>query len=381
MQCLPDSKLLIVLSQQAQSGTQAISECAGFRFLVAERSTRRLGCNENCVNRVNCYYADHDKQAKLRPGTSVRRSAIMGASAVGRGCSPGSSVGGGQAESDCLPNFRTLRPDHYCGAAGSSLDGCISGPFHLSMPADADRQPIRLANLERHFVRGHVERPRARTMVSRLASWDDGLDLEEETEASMQACVVSHFGCGIITWTLPYLFQTPPGWSLLARGPANWPFDGVSPLEGIVETDQAASTFTMNWKITRPDFTVRFDRGDPICMIVRAAAGGVGGVRAEVPQHRRLRLIAAALLGLAEKPDEFPEEDRKGRPQRNRARLAKKLLPGRGTWIRSGFKSMSRAFRSRSSSRQKNNAWLCRHELGVAGDRRVCWMLSSVRRR
>ena len=107
----------------------------------------------------------------------------------------------------------------------------------------------------------------------KIAFLDDGLDLEPETQASLEACVVSHFGCGIITWTLPYLFQTPPGWSLLARGPANWPFDGVSPLEGIVETDQAASTFTMNWKITRPDFTVRFDRGDPICMIVPQQRG------------------------------------------------------------------------------------------------------------
>ncbi len=102
---------------------------------------------------------------------------------------------------------------------------------------------------------------------------DDELDLEDDTLAAMQASVVSHFGCGIITWTLPYLFQTPPGWSLLARGPANWPFDGVAPLEGIVETDQAASTFTMNWKITRPDFTIQFDRGDPICMIVPQRRG------------------------------------------------------------------------------------------------------------
>src|SRR5437762_4883338 len=32
--------------------------------------------------------------------------------------------------------------------------------------------------------------------------------------------VQSHFGYGIITWAVPYLFRTPPGYNLLARGPA-----------------------------------------------------------------------------------------------------------------------------------------------------------------
>src|SRR5262245_61124781 len=31
---------------------------------------------------------------------------------------------------------------------------------------------------------------------------------------------ISHFGHGILTFSLPYLFRTPPGYSLLARGPA-----------------------------------------------------------------------------------------------------------------------------------------------------------------
>ena len=60
----------------------------------------------------------------------------------------------------------------------------------------------------------------------------------------------SHFGHGILTWHLPYLFRTPPGWNLLARGPANRPKAGVSPLEGLVETDWAVATFTMNWQLT-----------------------------------------------------------------------------------------------------------------------------------
>jgi hypothetical protein len=78
----------------------------------------------------------------------------------------------------------------------------------------------------------------------------------------------SHFGCGIVTWNLPWVFRTPPGCDLLVRGPANWPKDGAAPLEGLVETDWSAASFTMNWKLTRPGLTVTFHAGDPLCMLV-----------------------------------------------------------------------------------------------------------------
>jgi hypothetical protein len=79
--------------------------------------------------------------------------------------------------------------------------------------------------------------------------------------------VSSHFGYGILTWKIPFLFRTPPGWDLWVRGPANAPKDGVSPLEGIVEADWSSATFTMNWKLTRPGLSVTFDLDEPICMI------------------------------------------------------------------------------------------------------------------
>jgi uncharacterized protein DUF6065 len=78
----------------------------------------------------------------------------------------------------------------------------------------------------------------------------------------------SHFGFGILTWHLPMLFRTPPGYNLLARGPANYPKDGVYPLEGIVETDWSSASFSMSWKFTRPLMSVRFEVDEPICMIV-----------------------------------------------------------------------------------------------------------------
>lgn len=95
----------------------------------------------------------------------------------------------------------------------------------------------------------------------------------------------SHFGNGILTWHLPMLFRTPPGYNLLVRGPANHPKDAVSPLEGIVETDWASASFSMSWKFTRKLMPVRFEVDEPICMIVPQRRGELEEF---VPELRRI---------------------------------------------------------------------------------------------
>jgi hypothetical protein len=62
------------------------------------------------------------------------------------------------------------------------------------------------------------------------------------------------------------------------KGPTNWIKDGVQALEGIVETDWLPSTFTMNWKLTRSKYPVRFERGEPICMVVPVTRGLAEGL-------------------------------------------------------------------------------------------------------
>lgn len=96
----------------------------------------------------------------------------------------------------------------------------------------------------------------------------------------------SHFGYGIITFGVPYLFRTPPGINLLARGPANLPKDGAAPLEGLVETDWSVATFTMNWKLTRANHPVRFEKDEPFCMVVPQRRDGLESF---VPEFRDLR--------------------------------------------------------------------------------------------
>lgn len=74
----------------------------------------------------------------------------------------------------------------------------------------------------------------------------------------------SHFGSGVLTFRVGYLFETEEGYNLWITGPVNAPKDGIAPLSGIVETDWMPYTFTMNWRFTRPG-TVRFEAGEPFC--------------------------------------------------------------------------------------------------------------------
>jgi Family of unknown function (DUF6065) len=93
---------------------------------------------------------------------------------------------------------------------------------------------------------------------------------------------VSHFGHGILTFHIPCLFRTEPGIDLLVQGPVNRPKDAIAPLSGIVETDWAPYTFTMNWQFTRPGIAVRFEKGEPFCHVWPLQRGALQTVEPEV---------------------------------------------------------------------------------------------------
>jgi hypothetical protein len=88
----------------------------------------------------------------------------------------------------------------------------------------------------------------------------------------------SHFGGGIVSFNIPYLFRTPPGINLWVKGPSNWLKDGAQALEAIVEADWMVASFSMNWRLTRPNHPVRFERGEPICMVVPVPRGLAEGL-------------------------------------------------------------------------------------------------------
>jgi hypothetical protein len=94
------------------------------------------------------------------------------------------------------------------------------------------------------------------------------IELQLSDSAHPGANLVSdHFGSGIVTFSIPWLFRTPPGVSLLVRGAPNFWIEGAHALEGLVETDWATATFTMNWKLLTPGRWVTFRAGDPVCFI------------------------------------------------------------------------------------------------------------------
>lgn len=102
------------------------------------------------------------------------------------------------------------------------------------------------------------------------ATWNgrkslDAIRIRARNDASIQ--VSSHFGDGILTFQVPCLFKTEPGFDLFVTGPVNRPKDAISPLTGIVETDWSPYTFTMNWRFTRPFQRVYFEEGEPFCHI------------------------------------------------------------------------------------------------------------------
>lgn len=105
------------------------------------------------------------------------------------------------------------------------------------------------------------------------AEWNGGRELSDLTvtvnadELANGRVAASHFGHGIITFHTGFVIRTQAGTATLVRGAPNWPRPGISPLEGIVETDWLNFSFTMNWVFTAPG-RVRFQAGEPFCFLM-----------------------------------------------------------------------------------------------------------------
>lgn len=147
----------------------------------------------------------------------------------------------------------------------------------------ADEAPnIRPAPAERPWMDATPERYAYRCLPLNIANahgWEvlaparirvayfGGNDLKAisiDTEAPDHLKPISHFGAGILTFHVPCLIQTEPGYELWVSGSPNRPKHGIYPLTGIVETDWSPFTFTMNWRFTQPGEVV-FEAGEPYC--------------------------------------------------------------------------------------------------------------------
>jgi hypothetical protein len=99
--------------------------------------------------------------------------------------------------------------------------------------------------------------------------WDGSIlpsGLRVEVDPKWSPSIKSRFGRGIVTFSPPWLFRTPPGWDLYAKGPSNrWKPNG-SPLEGVIETWWLNYTFTLNWKLVEPG-ELQFAAGESLAQL------------------------------------------------------------------------------------------------------------------
>jgi Family of unknown function (DUF6065) len=101
-------------------------------------------------------------------------------------------------------------------------------------------------------------------------TWDGrpGADaLRVEVAPQYTPAIKSQFGAGIVTFSPPWLFRTPPGWDLYLKGPSNRWKPNCHPLEGVIETWWLNYTFTLNWKLVEPG-TVVFAKGESLGQLV-----------------------------------------------------------------------------------------------------------------
>jgi hypothetical protein len=131
---------------------------------------------------------------------------------------------------------------------------------------------------------------------------------------SYDGCCRSHFGGGIATMYVGYIFKTDPDWDLLATGPFNRPKDNAYPLTGIMETAWLSYPFTMNWQLLRPG-TATFEEDEPFCSIFPIRRQALVDCEPEIhwladdpelERHYRQGFAARAARQVDDSPDASP---------------------------------------------------------------------------
>jgi hypothetical protein len=117
------------------------------------------------------------------------------------------------------------------------------------------------------------------------ARWDGGDSpgaIDVRCPAGPHARPTSIFGHGVLTFHVHGVFRTEPGWNLFIGGSPNQPKDGIYPLSGVIETDWAPYSFTMNWRFTRPDHWISFEEGEPFCFVYPVQRGPLEAMQPEI---------------------------------------------------------------------------------------------------
>jgi Family of unknown function (DUF6065) len=139
---------------------------------------------------------------------------------------------------------------------------------------------------------------------------------------------VTLFGQGTVTFHIQGLFRTPPGWDLWVGGSPNRPKDGIAPLTGVVETDWAPYTFTMNWKFTRRNHWVRFAAGEPVCFVFPVQRGALEQMQPRLVPLAEAPEVAEEFAAWSRSRNEFQATVAEKAPQAPADRWQKRYYRG-----------------------------------------------------
>lgn len=119
------------------------------------------------------------------------------------------------------------------------------------------------------------------------AEWNGGgavgdVEVRPDPGTPEHLAPVALFGQGVLTFHVAGLLRTPPGFNLWVGGPPNSAKDGIAPLGGVIETDWAPFSFTMNWRFTRANHRIRFEENEPFCFFFPVERGLAERVRPRV---------------------------------------------------------------------------------------------------
>lgn len=141
--------------------------------------------------------------------------------------------------------------------------------------------PLRIANQSGWVIRSGCSFSAQRTDLD-TPGFSVMFEFNDDTPPDAASAIQDLFGQGIMTFHLPYLFRTDPGYALIARGAPNFFVQNAYPLEGVIETDWTPATFTMNWRVLEEGATCVFERGDPLCFIQPIHLGALESVEPQI---------------------------------------------------------------------------------------------------
>ena len=74
----------------------------------------------------------------------------------------------------------------------------------------------------------------------------------------------SEFGNGVLTIHYPITLKTPPGINLMTIAPPNFPVPGLSPMSGVIESDNIRFSFSLNIKVDIPNVKIIVEPNTPL---------------------------------------------------------------------------------------------------------------------